>query len=233
MVSRTPVTTRVRWTKTYRIIPSRFPTIDAFERVIEPSRSGLLADLEGLTNDRLRQEWDVISLVPPERRVFGPGASWVMAPFVHFRGRPTRFSDGACGVYYAGREIETAIAEMVHHMGLFYASTSDPPHSEDFRTLIGFVDAGLHDLRVGTWRRALDPDEYNAAQALRRRLRDGGSNGVVYPSVRRSRGQALAAFWPDVPGIPVQGKHFAYHWNGDRVDRIFDYEEQHWTDVEA
>ena len=232
-MSRTPILSRVRWSKTYRIIPSRFPPIDAFERVIDPSRSVLLGDLEGLTNARLRQEWGDISLVPPERRVFGPGASWVMAPFAHFRGRPTRFSDGTYGVYYAGREIETAIAETVHHMGLFYAATSDAPHREDVRTLIGSIDARLHDLRTGTWRRELDPDDYGAAQALGRRLRDAASPGIVYPSVRRAGGQAVAVFWPDVVGIPVQGPHFAYHWDGARIDKVFDYRKEAWTDVGA
>jgi hypothetical protein len=27
-------------------------------------------------------------------------------------------------------------------------------------------------------------------------------------------------FWPDVVPIPLQGGHFAYHWNGTEVDFI-------------
>ena len=53
-----------------------------------------LVELEMLTNPRVRQEVGEISLVPPEERVSGAGASWVMAPFTHI-GWPSRFSDGS------------------------------------------------------------------------------------------------------------------------------------------
>ncbi len=54
-----------------------------------------------LVNPRLRNEAGAIHLVPPEERVTGPGATWVMAPFTHFNPNGSRFSDGTYGVYYA------------------------------------------------------------------------------------------------------------------------------------
>ena len=45
-----------------------------------------------------------IDLVPPARRVGGPGASHLMAPFTRVStDRPSRFSRGRFGVLYAGR----------------------------------------------------------------------------------------------------------------------------------
>ena len=87
---------------------------------------------------------------------------------------------------------------------------------------MGTVDAELHDLRADGYALCLDPDDYAISQGLARQLRAGGSNGVVYPSVRQGGGQCIAAFHPDVVGIPAQGRHLSYYWDGTRVSRIQD-----------
>lgn len=228
----TPPQARVRWRAAQRIVPSRYPPIQLFERLSDdPAEWELLAEIEGLTNPRIRDEIGLIRLVPPEERVSGPGASWVMASFTHVSPRGSRFSDGAFGVYYAARELETAIAETVFHLGRFYAQTADPPHAEDMRVLAGTIDAGFHDLRGGApqWRACLDRDDYGASRVLGRELRAAGSNGIVYPSVRRRAGQCVGAFRPRAVGIPRQGRHLQYHWDGARISRYFDYAEDRWV----
>ena len=227
-------TRRVRWKAAYRLIPSRYPPISIFERIADPKDWEMLYALEGLTNPRLRQEAGEISLVPPSRRVSGPGASIVMAPFTHAStDRPTRFSTGAFGVYYAGHKFETALREVAFHMGRFYASTSDPPHDEAFRTYKGAIDSVLHDLRKGDWAVFLDPDpaNYVHAQTLGDHLRNSGSNGIAYPSVRHRKGECIGAFWPDVVDIPVQTEHVMLRWNGEKITAWFDYETDKWSEL--
>lgn len=225
-----PAVSRVRWAQTYCLTPARYPPIDLFERVGDPADWERLAALESRTDPRLREQWGEIAIVPPERRVSGPGASWVMAAFTHFsRARATRLSDGTYGVYYAARELETAVAEVAHHLGRFYAATDDSPHREDCRVLEGSIDARLHDVRGPGWEHVLAPDTYRESQDLARRLRDGGSGGVVYPSVRRPHGECFGAFWPDVVGLPSEIGHLALAWNGARVDRVFDYRTDTWS----
>jgi hypothetical protein len=222
---------RIRWKAAYRLVPSRYPPIDIFERIADPADWALLFELEALTNPRLRDEAGDISLVPPERRVTGPGASIVMAPFTHASPeRPTRFSAGSYGVYYAASRFETALREVAFHMGEFYGATGDPAHEESFRTYKGAIDSRLHDLRAGNWAQFLDADTatYARPQELGRRLREAGSNGVVYPSVRHARGQCAGAFWPDVVGIPVQTQHIMLKWNGERISAWFDTESGAW-----
>jgi len=227
-----PPVSRVRWRQTFRIIPSRYPPIDLFERVADPADWERLADLESMTNPRLRQEWGEISLVPPGRRVSGPGASWVMAAFTHLKPGGSRFSDGTFGVYYAANSKDAAIAETVHHLGRFYASTSDPPHREEMRVLVSGIDASLHDIRSGSkWKSAHDPDDYGPSQSLGVSLRASQSNGIVYNSVRHSGSENFAAFWPDVVQIPVQGPHLLYDWDGTRVRRYFDFSTHAWVDL--
>jgi hypothetical protein len=120
-------------------------------------------------------------------------------------------------------------------MGRFYAATREPVLDVDMRVLVSRIDAAFHDVRGGhsRWRRVHDPDDYSAAQALGRRLRAAGSIGVGYESVRRRGGQCIGAFRPRAVGLPVQGPHLTYHWNGTRMDRWFDHESERWTAVEA
>lgn len=224
-----PPHARVIWRKAFRIIPSRFPPIDVFE---EFGNSDLLAELEGLTNPRLRQQWGNISIVPAERRVTGPGATYVIAPFTHPNKNGSRFADGTYGMYYAANGFETAIAETVHHMARFYAATGDPPHQTDFRCLVGTVDNEFHDIRTDPPAQVMDPDDYAAGQALGRVLRDAGANGIVYNSVRDDGGENVGAFWPDVIGIPKQERHLIYRWNGARIDRVFDHRAEAWFNVD-
>ena len=154
-----------------------------------------------------------------------------MDPFCHFsRERPSRFSDGSYGVCYAGDRFEVALAETVFHFERFMKSTGEEPATISYRELILKVDAELHDLRGNNaFQIALDPAEYKDAQSLARELRSGyASNGIVYPSVRHPEGEAVAAFWPDVLGIPDQARHLCYRWNGSRVDAWLVFGEEQW-----
>ena len=56
-----------------------------FEDIADPADWELIAAAEAKTNPRVRDEIGAIHLVPPERRVAGPGANWAMAPFCHPR----------------------------------------------------------------------------------------------------------------------------------------------------
>ena len=228
-------TRRVRWKSASRVIPDRYPpSVDVFERIADANDWQLLTELEALTNPRLRQDAGEISLVPPSRRVTGPGATVVMAPFTHASpNRPSRFSAGTYGIYYAAMRFETALREVAFHMGRFYGSTNDAPHDETFRTYHGTIDSVLHDLTKGNWARVLDPDpvNYGPAQELGRQLRDARSNGIVYPSVRHRKGQCVGAFWPDVVGIPIQTKHIMLKWDGEKVSAWFDYETEKWRQL--
>jgi hypothetical protein len=230
-VSAVPPLARVDWPRTCRIVRSIYPPIDLFEDIADPADWELIASAEAKTNPRVRDQIGAIHLVPPERRVSGPGASWAMAPFTHIsRDRPSRFSDGSFGVYYAGDRFEVALRETVHHFERFMRATAEPPGHADFRELVGRLDADLHDLRADArFVPCLAAEDWSASQALAAALRAQGSNGIVYPSVRSPGGEAVAVFWPDVAGAPVQGRHLRYRWNGERADAYLVYGEDAWT----
>lgn len=221
----TPPVSRVRWRAARRIISTRHPPIDLFEDIADPSDWDRVIAAEMKTSGRVAESLRRLELVPPERRVGGDGASWVMAPFVHVSPRwAGRFHDGYFGAYYAANRFETALAETMYHRARFYCAAAEAPGwFAQFRELVGAVDKSFHDLRgAGDFAAFLDPDDYTASQALARGLRADGSNGVVYPSVRDVAGECLAAFWPDAIGVPRQGRALSYHFDGAIIDLVRD-----------
>jgi hypothetical protein len=49
-------------------------------------------------------------------------------------------------------------------------------------------------------------------------VRQAGTDGLVYPSVRYPEGTCAGLFYPDLGSNVRQGRHLDYHWNGKRVD---------------
>ena len=219
MAARTPPRRRLRWRQAFRLIPSRFPAVGPWDRIAEPKDFDALAELEGLTNPRIREELGALALIPPERRVSGPGSTPIMAAFTHLNPEGSRFSDGRYGVFYASRELETAISETIFHRERFLRCTAEPALLLQMRSYITSVSRMLHDLRGG-FRAQHDPDDYGPAQKLGRELRTAGSDGLAYDSVRRAGGQCVALFWPDCVASCVQGLHYAYHWDGQRIAQV-------------
>lgn len=150
----------VAWRRAVRIIRSIFPTIDLFEDIADPADWPLLISAEQKTNPRLMETIGNLDLVPIPRRVAGPGASYLMAPFTHVSAdRPSRFSGGAFGVLYAGNSFEVALFETVHHHSRFMERTNEPAGwTSQFREIALDVNARLHDLRSRdpAYRAALD-----------------------------------------------------------------------------
>ena len=221
-----PPVNRVEWEGAVRIIRSIYPPIDLFEDIADPADWPLLISSEQKTNPRIMVSVGNIELVPPDRRVGGVGASYLMASFTHVSpDRPNRFSDGSYGVLYIARSYETALFETIHHHARFMVRTAEPAGwTSQFREIVLKVDAMLHDFRGAdeAFMSCLDPDSYGAAQKLAASLRGAGSNGLAYPSVRQAGGDCVALFYPDCASNPVQGRHLDYHWDGRRVDLVRD-----------
>jgi hypothetical protein len=92
------------------------------------------------------------------------------------------------------------------------------------RLIAAPVDADLHDLReLGPAAAGLfDPRFYAKPQALGRRLREGGSSGVLYPSVRHAGGFCVGIFRPRALGRARVGAHVALHWDGQRITHWYE-----------
>lgn len=215
----------ISWPGAVRIIRSLYPPIDLFEDIADPADWPLLIAAEQKTNPRLSSSIGNLDLVPLERRVSGPGASYLMAPFVHAStDRPTRFSDGTFGLLYAGDRFEVALMETTYHYErAMAASGEEPGWTSQFREITLEIEATAYDLRGDDrWAECLVPDSYAASQALGSRVRAEQGDAIVYPSQRYSGGEAIALFYPDLARRPIQGRHLDYYWDGDRVVYVRD-----------
>ena len=222
-----PPVRAVDWAPSYRIVPSRFPPIQLFERVARPEDLEAVFAVEALTNTRLRDEVGDLQLVPPDERVTGPGASWLMAPFTHLSAPGGRFSTPFFGAYYAARDRATAEAETVHHRERFLAATRQGPIEIDMRVIHATLRAGLHDIRGLQARlpRVYDPDDYGASQAFATQLRNARSRGIAWDSVRRAGGECAAVFSPSSLADCRQGAHLTYVWDGTRIATVYEKSE--------
>ncbi len=215
---------RVQWRTAVRIIPSVFPPIDLFERVARPEQLDAVHAIESAFNPRLRDAAGDLSLVPAGERVVGPGAGYIMAAFTHVSPDGSRFSNGTYGVFYAARQEITAIAETRFHRERFMRATHEERAELDMRVLSVTVKAPLHDLRG---MRAILPDvyrasDYSASQLLGGALRAGGSNGVVYDSVRHAGGACVGVFRPRRLSSCRDTKHLRYIWDGSRISDVLE-----------
>ncbi len=216
-----PPVRRVRWRPCVRIVPSRFPPLDLFARVADPADIDAVVAIESLTNERLRAAGAMRGLAPRDR-LSGPGSSYILAPFAHVPPEGGRFSDALHGAWYAAKTRETAVRETVHHRERFMAATAEPPMDLEMRMLEADIDGTLHDLRgARELQPALyDPDDYTQSQAFARSLREAGSNGVVYDSVRHSSGHCVAVFRPRLLRNARPSDYLIYRWDGARISDV-------------
>lgn len=217
-------TNRIRWRPCYRIIPSRFPPTTLFEEVADPADLEAVYAVEAMTNDRLREEIGELSLVPAEDRVSGPGSSPIMAAFTHLNPEGDRFTDGTYGVFYASLALETVIAETRYHRTRFMEATGEPAQELDMRVYAVDLEAELHDVRDlrESHPDLYHPTNYGSSQQCASVLRGGGSNGIVYLSVRHVGGECAAVFRPRLVANCRQERHLCYVWDGRGITTVYE-----------
>lgn len=221
----------VRWQPSWRLVPSRFPPVGLFDRVANPGDLDVVIGIEGLTNDRLREEVGDLALVAEEDRVSGPCTTPIMAAFTHLNPQGSRFSDGSYGVYYAAKGIDTAISETIFHRERFLRATEEPPIEIDMRSYASEIDERFHDIRGQHEARPElydpDPERYATAQSFAAALRVRGSNGIVYKSVRDPGSECVAVFRPRLLSPVKQGAHYCYVWDGTSISDVYIKTEYH------
>jgi len=214
-----PPVRRVRWRPCSRIVPSRFPAIDLFARIAAMSDFDALNQVESLTNERLRDESGEVRHVAEADRAMGPGSSYIMAPFVHAPPGGGRFTAPGQGAWYGARRLETAIRETIHHRQVFMRATVEPATDLEMRVIEADLDGRLHDILAlrEAWPDLYHADDYSASQAFGARVRAGGSNGIVFTSVRHEGGECVSVFRPRLLRNARASEYLLYRWNGERI----------------
>jgi hypothetical protein len=212
------------WTPCYRIIHSIYPPIHFYERLSDAEDWEVLVEIERLTNPRILDEIGKYHLIRPEDRHTGPQWGWVNAAFTFLKEEGSRFSNGKFGVYYAGKELETSIAETKYHREIFYGRTSEPAMSIDMSVITANLKGQLRDLRglKTSHSDIYHSTNYALPQRLGEELREKNSYGVLYSSVRRAKGECVGIFRPPVLSEPVHQKYLVYEWDGHSINQIYE-----------
>lgn len=212
----------------HRLVPSRFPPVSLFEFARDQAELLAIAELEGYTNDRLRQECGILSLVPQNQARYGQGYTPIMAAFTHIE-YPSRFTNGQYGVYYGASDLQVALAEVSFHRARFMAASNERPTDITMRQYIAVPEPSI---QFGVISQASHPEclhsdvrNYGPAQTLAAQWHSQGEYGIKYPSVRASQGECLAVLRPDALGPATQGGHFTLIWDGDRISHRYEYRE--------
>lgn len=207
--------TELRASETYRLVPSRYPSVGILDEVASPEDLDEVIDLEGWTNDRLTMELGMIRTIPPSEWVTGrPFASVVMAAFCHPRAGGSRFTGPDRGAWYAAFALETALVETIYHRTQELREVGTLDTVVQMREYRAAFDATFHDVRDPAFAALHDPSSYAVSQDFGRRLFDARSNGIVHRSVRHAGGECLACFRPPLVLDVRQGAHFEYRWEG-------------------
>lgn len=222
-----PRKTALPWKAQYRIIPSQYPPIDLFERTdLSEREKRAVFYAQRRVNPRLRQQAGQIDRIRAGDMLQGTNASVVLAAFTH-TGYPSRFSNGAYGVYYAGRTLETAIRETVFHTEREARMARLAAQVFHRRVFVGKVLKSFYDVRGEEYAALHHPKDYSAPHAFTQRLlaMDPDAWGIVYRSVRHPSGDCIAALRPPAISLPTQGAHLFYTWDGDHVSHVFEQSE--------
>jgi len=202
----------------HRIVPSRFPPVGIFDTARDAEELEMLAELEGLTNERLRQALGQIQLVAREDVLVGAGTTPIMAAFCH--PSPSRFTDGSFGIYYAGLDERTAILETVHHRARMLRDAGIPQEALEMRRYVSRLRQPMTLLPPAQRTMLLDPDDYSAPQRFGATLHARRAWGIYYPSVRDAGGHCVAVLRPPALAPARQASHYRYYWDGERIDRV-------------
>ncbi|MBC7561869.1 MAG: RES family NAD+ phosphorylase [Gemmatimonadaceae bacterium] len=204
--------------RAHRLVPSRFPPVGVFDRVATPADAIAAMELESLTNDRVRIALERSAVLPEGEWVVGvPGATIVMAAFLHAAPGGGRFNAPQLGAWYGARDLQTAIRETIHHHSRrLAASDLGFDATITMRELVTTLDARLVDLRGRHVQQPAlyHPDDYTVAQQFGEACRARGDIGIVWTSVRRSTGECVVIYRPRALLPVTQGRHLEYRWHG-------------------
>lgn len=202
-------------TGTHRLIPAKYGGESVLETLPLPRE--VLADLSELdaaTNERKVAEHGRNPAIGPGELLYGiPEAHIVNAAFSHPGPHGGRFHGPQRGAWYAGFEIETSIAEVAFHKRRFLRDGRITGSlAFEYVDFLADFSADFHQLDAAEIESCLVPEPvphcYGPSQSLANALLYSGSNGIVYPSVRRTGGTSIACFRPALIYHPRRGAEY-------------------------
>lgn len=218
-----PATAEIAEPATVRLISTAYFKPPVLKPLVDTDDElEILADLEGLTNRRLKAERLGLGDLDAREMLFTAwGKTHINAAFAYTRKEGNRFNDGRRGAWYAAFEDLTALEEIAYHRTRELDRIGRYHDEGVYQALLAGFIGTFHDLRgAPPTATCLNPEPeigYPAGQDLARDLRAHDARGLIYPSVRRPGGTCLVAFQPHVVQNVRPGARWKLTWRGSRA----------------
>jgi hypothetical protein len=202
-----------------RLIPSKYPTVDLYEKFGSPQMQSLAAELEKLTNPRLKAKSRITGGDMAADSGTPKLQNWNHAPFAYPQPEGSRFLPPPYPVMELASSERGALARAILRREQFLQRTDEPVCGIDMRMISNKIAAEFVDLRD----LSADTSELSRRE-LGQRLYEDGANGIVFNIAEVPGEDFLAIFKLElITERGLQGAHFRFRWDGHGIGRIFDF----------
>jgi hypothetical protein len=199
------------------LIPSRFPPVALFQRIAN-NRDDDVAQIESLTNPRLREKERLLSSAAAVDLESPLVQNWNHAPFTYLNPEGSRFFGPNVAVLELADELQTALAISVGKRELFLSRTTENMTGLDMRVLSRrvrgrFVDGSSQ----------LDASDPAGLRAVGRSVLNSGADGILFRPAERPSARCLAILNGETLDRAIQGEHFRFIWDGARISSLYSF----------
>lgn len=198
------------------LIPSRFPPISLYERLTEHHQTEF-AELESRTNPRLREKQKLLNATTPYGVEPPLLQNWNHAPFTYINPEGSRFFDINTATLEVFDELQTALAVSVRKRETFLGRTQEKAIDLDMRVLTRQVKGRFLDCRHLS--RNLESTKRQLGRLILKKYCE--IDGILFSPVERPNSIAVAVLNGHTLGNAVQGEHFRFVWDGQKIDTLY------------
>lgn len=201
----------------YNLIPSRFPTVNLFER-LDASRQTEIAELESLTNPRAKEKARILNLQQTVDTDHPKLQNFNHAPFTYYNPDGTTFYGSIHPALELAKEQDVAILTSLRRREIFLKHTGQKPMALEMRELCRSVSgnfADLTNLESSTTR--------DARLKIGQEVDSEGFDGLIFHPKIRPSAICISVRKNEALGTVRQGDHFKFFWDGDKITRVYSF----------
>ncbi|MCC5611627.1 RES family NAD+ phosphorylase [Nostoc sp. CHAB 5834] len=201
----------------YRLIPSRFPPIQVYERIVRGDRVNEVAAIEALTSPRVRSRQRLTGLGSVDE-ASAKLQNWNHAPFTYLNPDGSFIFRPGIAALEVSDSLQTALAVSVNRRERFLKCTNLPKVGLDMRVLTTRISGRFVDL---TNERLPDnpEDRWKLGDEF---VRDGIA-GILFDCPMRPGSTCLSVLDNNTLDRSVQADHFRFIWNGERISLLYSF----------
>lgn len=202
------------------LIPSRFPPVPLYRRIAAGYDDDIAAIAE-LYNPRLKEKQRVLGQADVAVNETSPRfQNWNHAPFAYSNPEGSWFFDRFIRCLEMSQDKQTALAVSVAKRERFLQRTAEAPIGLDMRMLSRKVCGSFLDAQSLPAKLPLE-ERRRLGDELLARAKSEGLAGVLYRSIERPTGTRICVLDGNVLDRAIQGEHFRYAWDGNRVSSLY------------